>query len=616
MAKKPVQFKVPEQPKPLELRLGDGQGMRLDGGVSYKYIESLIRDNQSPFMQNLNADDRGGLTSRFGYVKLYATTLGAGQLHAITYYKGKKVLHHGTTLYTQTGTAQPVSIMTGLANTKGTFLEFNGILYYLNGTNYVQWNDVTATNVVGYIPTLTLGRSPTGGGTIFEQFNLLQPGFKDSFSADGTATVYTLSLGNLDATTVTATVGGVAKTEGVDFTVDRALGKATFTSAPAAGSNNVVTTAYKTNAGFADRVRNCKYAIAYGGTNDTRVFISGNPNYPNQYWISGLYDPTYFPENGYNRVGSSEKAVTGFIKRYDKLIVYKEASIYSVKYSLTSSGTATFPVEQVNASKGCDMPWTIQLIDNVPVFAHTQLGVCILTSTLIDNEKNVVPISGNINGAIYRPGLLDEAKADLLNASSVDFQGKYYICVGSKVWVWDYRLSPFAGDDELLSWFPYTNINANCWLVIDKDLYWGDQSEGLTQKATPEIYNDNGVAINKVWKSKLWNFGMPDFLKDIMEAWFSTRATSYTIITPKYYTDVGTIDPGGDTVKKVGSFSWSIFAWDKFSWFVSQFTPTEHLKPKVKKTIHFQIEFSNNELNQNLSILSLVVKYLVNRKVK
>ncbi|KJS84986.1 MAG: hypothetical protein JM58_09460 [Peptococcaceae bacterium BICA1-8] len=608
---KPMQL-PPSQPKPTpELRLDV-----INGGVSYKYIENQLNDTQSPYMLNLNADDKGALIKRGGQEVYH--TFPESPIHAKFYFKDKWVVHAGTKLYTYDGTTE-TAILTGLTSQKGVFFVFNDILYYLNGAQYSQWNGTSAASVVGYIPTLTLGREPAGGGTAYEDFNLLSAGFIDSFSGDNTSVNYQLSLTGLDATAITASLdAGITydKVETTHFTVNRTTGVVTWLIAPATGTNNVKIKAFKTVSGMADRIKGCKYFAIYGGENDTRVFVSGNSTYKNWYWYSGLFDPTYWPENSFNKVGSDYEAITVFIKQYDTLIVIKERSVFSVNYQLKDDGTVSFPTKPINSEIGCDMPYTVQLINNEPVFANTYKGIHILRSSEIRDERNVQPISSNINGGPFRPGILDEEKADLLLATSVDYDKKYWFCVGSKVWVWDYEQTPYQGNDELLAWYPYDNINANCFLELNRVLYAGDRTTGDLVKFI-ENYNDFGDAINGVWRSKLFNFNLPDYLKTITEVWFTTRANTYSSIVIRYYNDNGDLlDSTTVPATAASSFDWDNWDWDDFTWGVSRFAPTIKRKPKIKKVQYFQIEFSNNVLNETLSLLSLVIQYVINRKIK
>lgn len=602
---KVVVFKRQNTPPPPELRLDV-----INGGVSYKYIESQLNDNQSPYMLNMNADDRGALTKRKGQkVHIsYAT----GPVFAMYEYKDKLIVHAGNKLYSDQ------SEIYTLTPQKGVFFVFGDTLYYLNGAEYIQYDGVTAKEVEPYIPHLTIGRSPSGGGELLEEFNLLGTGFIDSFNGDGTSKDFQLSLTGLDATEVVASIdGGITwdQVEGDDFTVNRVTGVVSFVTAPAELVDNVYIKAFKTVSGLKERVLGCKYFELYGGENDTRVFIAGNNDYPNWYWYSGIYDPTYFPENSFNKIGSDSEKVTGFIKQYDTLVVFKERSIYAVNYQLEADG-ASFPTRPLNSYVGCDMPHTIQLINNEPVFANTYKGVHILRSSQIRDERNVQLISSNINGAIYRPGLLDESETDLIQATSCDFDKKYWLCVNDKVWVWDYEQTPYMGQDEQLAWFPYDNMSANCFIEIERKLYYGSRINGNVN-TFQENYNDFGEPINGIWRSKLFNFNLPDFLKTISQIWVTTRANTYSEIKIKYFNDNGDmVDETVVPANQASSFDWDMWDWDNFTWGVARYAPTIKRKPKIKKVQYFQIEFSNNKLNENLSILSLIIQYSINRKIK
>lgn len=618
MATKAIQFKIPQQPStPAPFRL-----TAINGGINISDEQSQIRDNQSPYMLNVNCDDRGAIQKRPGYGKLYTTSLGAGAINGYFDYRkldGTVVtlLAHSTKLYTQSGTNQPVEIMSGLANAKAAFFVFNDVCYMVNGTDFVQYDGTTASRVVGYVPTITLSMLPDGSAAAEnEQLNILSNSWKDSFNANGTATVYTLSYSGLSVTTVKAWISGVEKTEGTDFTVDRTTGKVTFSSPPAAGVDNVVIQAEKANLNDSTQITKCKYAVIFGGSNDTRILFTGNPDATSTVFWSGLVDPTYWPIDCFAYIGSDADFNTGFAVQYDQLVLFKEHSIYRIEYV---GGTNIFASYPLNSVIGCDMPYSIQLINNTVVFANTHEGVHILARTDVRTEKNVMPLSTNINGTPFRPGLLDEAKADLLAATSTDYDGKYWLCVGSKVWLWDYQLSPYVGRDDILSWFYYTNIPAKYWLIRDGELYFGERENGLIQKfkandVTPGKWSDNGVEINAVWRSKLMYYDLPEWLKTIKELHLRTREVSNTIITVKYYVDSGEDITPIELISS--SFSWSAFSWSTFSWSIHKFPPVFKLRPKLKKTVYFQFEVSNNNLNQNLTFMDLVIRYVPTKVVK
>lgn len=617
MANKTIQFKVPTPREKLEWR-----PTNLAGGVVITDLPQNILDNQSPSMNNMWYKEKV-LTKRYGQEN-FTTGLPSAILNT-TYFNGSLIVHSGTKLYSvdkTTGIA--TQIYASLTAFKGSFFTFKNkatgvnTLYYKNNGSYVQYDGTTVSVVVGYIPKVIMGRAPTGGGTPLEQYNMLSAGFINSFSATGSATAYTLTQTSLDATTVTATLNGVAKVEGTDFTVNRATGIVTFTTAPTSGVDNLLITAYKSSATDTANFNPLCYVATFGGNNDTRVFMAGGST---TYYYSGLLDPSYFPENQYNNAGSSSEFVTGFGKQYNSLIIFKERSLGVVTYQVNSDGSnPQFPYAGLNSKIGCDMPNTIQLINNCLVWCNTYAGVHILISdTQIKDEKNVKPLSHNINGTIQRPGLLQQLKTDMQNATSIDMYGMYWLCVGSNVWAWDYSVSPYSDsgnidqDQLTLAWFPFDTINANCFTDVDQDLYYGDRTTGNIVHFKNN-YTDFGNAINAWWQSKLLNFGVFNWYKYILDLRYDSKTDIFTQVTTTHISDNGNrVD---NTMDSVGTFRWDTFNWEAFVWSVINYAKTFRKTIKIPQTEFYSVKFQNNNVGQNLSILDLVIKYILTREIK
>lgn len=601
--------------KTSELRLGGDSKYPLDGGLNLQSQESAIKISQSPYMLNMNSDDRGTLIKRWGQTYVYPTSLGAGGINGVyPSYKGYTIMAWGTKLYKQQGNSQPVEIYSGLANSKAFLFVFNGILYLINGSQYIQYDGTTVKTVEAYIPTATQGRKPNGTqSNLYEPLNLYGDWFKDSFSSDGT-TDYILSM---DVEAVgDVYVNGVKKTLTTDYTVT--LPKTIkFTSAiPAGAPNNVIITAKKSNPEGKASILKCTRAVEFA----SRMWFTGNPEQPNKLWKTGLTDKLeadYFPASGFSSfetVGGIDEAITNFVPHYDKLVILKERSTWYTYAEQQSSGEFGFPIKRLNSQIGCDMPDTVQLINNNPCFCNTYGGVYIIVSTMLEGEKNVLPVSQNVNGIPYRPGLLQET--NIKEASSHDDGRKYYICVGKKVWVWDYSASFDINHPENLKWYPYDFINAKQFFILNNETCYSDRDMGVLKKFV-NVPNDFGLPINGVWRSALLDFGHPDYEKTISDIWLTTRANANASVKIKYYNDNGDLL---DTIivpqTATKSFSWSNFSWSSFTWAVQRYAPTIHKKIKLKKIRYFQIEISNNEYNENLSILSLVIKYSLTKKVK
>jgi hypothetical protein len=601
-------------------------------GLNVRDVEMKIRRGQSPSMQNVNLDDRGAIAKRRGQEYIFTESLGVGAINGFykELYSDNFIFVHSTSMYFYDHTEEGLTeVYTGLMDAKGRFYSVNDVLYYKNGTEFLlidtSYNVYEVSNDA-YVPVIVISKNPDGtGGTANEDFNLIGSGFEEWFTGTAGVTEYQLSLTGLDATLVKAWVLNgtwTEKIEDTDFTVNRTTGKVTFTIAPgdAGGANNVKIRAYLTVSGYKERIYQCPYSELYGGaTNDSRAFTAGNPDYPSTYWYTGNTgdtdtSPLYWPENNFNRLGSDIKYIRGWTKLYSKLLAIKEpgGGIYSLTYNSTG---IEFTVSTVNPTAGCDMPDSIQIINNLPVFFNTKSGGWTIVSTNEVTEKNVMPLSDLVNGSRYRQGILDESVTDLENASSFDDGEKYYLCVGSKVWVWDYTLSPYAGNQDELIWFYYTNMNANHWGHIDREIYYGDRIIGQLIRFKDSL-NDFDAAIDAYYKTDITDFGYPNNLKTFTDMWYSAKPVGETTTTIEYYTN----KPDGYKIESesvaIETWNWDAWDWDTFSWYSQKFPTKERRKPKLKNIETLQVKFSNNRVNEDLSILDLTLKATIGQKIK
>ena len=598
--------------KEYELRLGVDNKNNLNGGLCLDE-ESSIKLNQSPYngLLNMCLDNGGQLTKRPGQSNLF-TSLGTGPINGIYGdFKGYTIFAWGTNVYKQRGTEAPTSIYSGVTNAKCFFFTYNSILYLMNGSQYLQYDGTTMKAVVPYAPRVSINRKPDGSNSVVdESWNMIGNGFRDSFNGDGTTKTYQLSLKGLDSTTVTCNLPGV--TEGAGMTVDRTAGTVTFTTAPASGNNNVEITAYK-NMNLSQNILKCTKGIEFSN----RIFVTGNSNLANYYFCTGLtdlIDASYFPQKYMYAIRGSEKAVTGFKVHYNKLVVFKEDLTCTVTASTGLDNTASFPIEYLNTEIGCDIPDSIQLVNNNIIFANTYGGVFLIVSTQVIGEKSVLPISQNINENLDRPGLL--AEPNLKTASSVDHNYKYYLCVNGKAYVLDYRDGLAIQNPDNMKWFLYDNINANNFAIRGNELLYGDKTEGKLVTFTTN-FHDFGQPIKAIYSTKLFDFGIPDYLKTIKYIWYTLKANSSAKVSIKFLTDNSNSKVSEDLPTNINSsFKWSSFNWNNFTWNVLNFAPTIRIKARLKKIKYFQVVFENNTLNENLTIINLVIQYTVNRRVK
>jgi len=608
-----------QAPKPPKMEYWPERTVPLNGGLNLIEREWKLADNQTSKVLNMWFRE-GELCKRWGQEYINE----ALEKPILTVYKykydGKIIFHSDTKLYTMDDEGTISEIYDGVTAKKGSFFKFNGLIYFRQKGKYLEYDGTTVSVVTPYIPTVIINRTPSGGGDTLEEYNRIGTGFINKFNGTTSDKNYQLTDTDLDATEVLCTVDGVTKEEGIDFTVNRTTGVVAFNTFQTQGQNNVVITAFKTVQDDIDSVLDCKYAIPFGGQNDNRLFIGGNGS--GYFYWTGIsangIDASYFPYNNYNVIGNPDEDITGFAKHYETLCIFKEREIYGETY--TFDGTkGIFNTYNINSSIGCDCPDTIQVIMNNIVWLNSYLGVHILISTEKTNQRNVLPISRNIN-----PKLLVES--NLKSASSVDFNGKYWLCVNDKVYLWDYFISPYydTGNPEenarRLSWWYFDNINAGMWITHEDELYYADRTEGLFVKFHTAYDNtqfyDFGEAISAVYRCPVREFGNGVYEFTVLRGWVGVRGDTRTSSTVKYFTsDEPNGDPSTEPIN-VGTFFWNKFNWALFTWGVMGHVYDWPLTPGAKNIRYFGAEFSNNEAGRDMNISSIVWQYSLKKMIK
>jgi hypothetical protein len=598
--------------------------IRKFAGLNISTTSTQIEENETPDALNIMLDSFAEPNKRYGYTKAFPTSLGS-KIYGLFNYKKNDgsatiLIHCDKKLFTWNGTlgTQPVQIYASMAAFTSNYFIINNKCYILDGTNYLQYDGTSVVDVsaIAYVPTILVSSPPTGGGTANENFNLLTPAFKQSFSGDGTATAYQLAVIGLDATTVTAMVGGSAKVEGTDFTVNRTTGTVTFTVAPPTGvPNNVVITAYKTVEGNANIIKQCRNVVIYGGTNDTRVFWFGNPAYPNFMYNSGLYNPTYAPDQGFRKVGSDSTAIVTAVQQYDTCVIFKapapdgnDTVIWNMSFNLDSSGEVSFPLKPINSQVGCLSASSLQLINNDPTWLSDR-GVYQLNQSNVRDERNTQHISFKIDRAADQSmvGLLEEA--NLSTAVAVDYDKKYILTVGSTSYVFDYRQG---------AWFKWSNVPASCYLAFNNFLHFGSSIGGMVyrfrQDGELNAYSDDGTAINAYWKTKVMSFNQDESLKSVPKIWFSLKPGDATSADLYYFTDNYTSPLIGTS--GVSQFNYVTWDYGNFSYLLSSFPQNHVFKVKANKVVYFQMMLQNDKAGESMGILSCGIQVLRVRQAK
>ncbi len=596
----------------------------LNGGLNVNDPEYGVMDSQSPDMLNMWFKGRA-LMKRDGQTLIVSGLDGA--VHTMSsLYNGYYAVHAGGCLYRWRGdTVQ--QIKNGLPNQKGVFCEFGDMLYYLDGSEIWEISsEYEVSAMTPYVPCVMINALPDlSDSDEGEAYNLIGGGFTVKYNAGGNSAAYCLPQKGLDARKVAVSVNTVDLTEGVQFTVNRINGTVNFADGsspygpPPAGMDNVWITAYKTVAGHKSRVAGCRVAVPFGGEaaglyGGTRVFVMSNPDFPRSYWHSDLGQSVgggmrYFPDTGEEYLDQNSESVIAAAKMGGELVIFKEKSIFKIGYSFDGE-EVFYPVTECHSTIGCDMPGSVQLIDNRLVFANSKSGVHMLVSTDNETENAVKPLSANINAL-----LLDEDK--LAEACSVDSGRYYWLCAGGHAYLWDYEQTPYYdyADYEQaqrrLAWYRFDNIRAIVFCSDVDGLCYGSDS-GIVRFTREQ--NDFDKGFLSYFTSKAFDMGCPEEFKTFLSLYpsFAVDGNIKAIVS------VGSDKQ--DVYKSrrydVMSFAWDWFNWAVFTWDVIRFVRTFSIRLNMRKASFIQIRISGSEKNRGVGFAGLRFTYCNERKMR
>lgn len=583
-------------------------------GVDFASEETEVDPRRSPWAPNMVSDRDGRPEKRPGWETVYIYE--GERINGIHWAGEELFVHAGEKLYRADGEQQYAK----MADARSVSFQMNEKTYFLDGENYLVWDGSEVKPVEGFMPTTTIGREPAGGGTPFEPVNLLTPWRKNSFVGDGTTKEFLLDAQAIDEQTVEASVAGEILMENKGFTVDRKAGKVIFSEAPPDGSgvDNVVITFAKTVSGNREKITKCTICESYGLGNDTRIFFTGNPDAKNVDYQSGLYDPTYFPDTGYTKIGSEETAILGYLKQYGSMVIVKEAkSAQSGLFLRTAEqmedGSVIFPVKEGLAGVGAVSPYAVTGAGGDALFLSPE-GLYALESNAVTQQKSLTLKSHFVN-----PRLLRE---NMKEAVAVGWGRYLLIAVGERCYVADTaRQSASPAGDYGYEWYYWENIPARIAVVHDGTLYFGSEEGRVMVMQSPQEesarrYEDDGKAISCMWTTPLLTGG--NFMR---QKSISKKGTG--ILAKPYARSSGTVFFTTDkTIRQatqeytVDIFDWEDVDFNRFT-FNTRDDPKVIVSPKkFRKVIYFQMGVKNEEVGEGFGILAMMISYTMGNNIR
>lgn len=411
-----------------------------------------------------------------------------------------RIVHSGTKLY-RIDSKGKTEIFTGMKPARSYSFVYNNMLYIKDGINYLKYDGETCSQVVGFIPTTSIGRKPSGGGTTYQDVNMLSAWRKNTFLGDGESTVYHLDARDIDGEAPIVFVDGTQLAVITDFDYDPSSGTVTFKKAPneplTVGQDNVEITYKKTVAGYGDRINKCTLLQVF----DNRVFFSGNQDYPNTVWHSSLNDPSYCSDLDYYNEGLDLSPVKSMVAGNNALWVFKEPSqanttVFYHNPVVDAEYGKIYPSSHSNISTGC-IAAGINFNDDICFFSERGMEAIsgdITTEQLLAHRSSLID-SKLLNEAGYKDMILEE------------WEGYLLVFLGKKVYLADSRQLSQNGNHNEYEWYVWNlSKEATCTNVKDGILYIGT-SDGIY--TLTDVTSD----VESYWTTPLDKFNYPQYQK-------------------------------------------------------------------------------------------------------
>lgn len=531
--------------------------------------------------------------------------------------------------------------------------QFENKLFIVDGHSYWVYDadlDVfenVINSTYAHTPIMYISCDPDGSGRQYEDKNLLTKKFEQRYTVDSTHasdSVFQLIFKPLTADSVEVQVmdnNGVMqdKVEDVDYTVDRTNGQVKFQPGhlpgvtPVSGEDNVyITACYISDAPMSnsDCITNCTIGALFGinGATD-RLFLSGNPAYPNVDWHSDMYNPGFFPDTSYSKLGRDTSSIVGYtlVNNYlaahkdenetEHNIIVREGNLIAVGET-SKDGVTTydekpaFKIINTLQGPGSIAPDTFSYLQTEPLFL-TRSGVFAITAQDITGEKYSQNRSFYVNGSLLEENGLEQSFA-------LTYKDMYFLFVNGKAYVVDGlqpirtdRSEPYATRQYVC--FYLTDIPATIAWAQDETLYFGTTNGKICSFYRDEealtSYNDNGAAIKAWWETADLDGSL--FYKNKAFRYIAVRLMSaiYSTVT------LSACRRGIWSRIKSKTFSNRTFNFSGLTFSTLTFNndssdPVMSAKIRVRKIDKARFKIENSNINEPFGIHDLAIEYVEN----
>ncbi len=583
-------------------------------GVDLTNQPAGVEKGRACYSVNMIRDVPGKVRKRMGYFLLESYP---DRINGIWSYRGQLVVHSGSCIYYGGELLWEEAL-----DQRSYGLALGDSFYILDGGSLLRLRAGGETPSVApaaqdaRVPTVTIGRGPSGGGQAFQPVNLLTGRRADSFLGTAGDRVYQLSFGDLSDSAVSARLrnasGWQELTENQDFTVDRAAGTLTFSTAPGespvTGEDNLVVE-YECSEDQSSLIGRCRFGIKYGlaGAAD-RLFISGDPQNPGRDYYCASLDGSYWGDLWYSSLGSEDTPITGYSVVEGALATHLRGGEQSrnviLREGVQEDGETAFLVRGIIQGEGAVNPWAFGYIRE-PLFLSSE-GICATTPYEYTGERYIQPRSFYIWGELRQEPGLEEATAAVWG----DF---FLLAVNGRVYALDTLRR--AGSDGVRSDYQYEgylldNIPARVLASDGERLLFGT-AEGkvmqfYNQPEALESYSDCGEAISARWDM---DFSGDEFFRAKTLRSLSARLAAYPNTSVEVWRrERGVWEPAFSELSAARYLSFGNVCFSKWTFSCDENPRTIIKRFYSRKLDAVRISLQNNQLNEPFGLFELALE--------
>lgn len=516
----------------------------------------------------------------------------------------KMIVHAGNNLYIWSNfPSGGYKLLKNDMNTRrSSMCIFQNKLYINDGKNYIVYdgNNVKDVSEEAFVPTTTISRLPTGGGSVYQPVNVLTGKRRNSFVGDGKSKEYFLDTVMLDnKSEVKVWINNIEVT---DFTVDNILGKVIFDTAPeaseTAGQSNVIIEFSKVGTDYQTRIPKCTISLTF----DNRIFFTGNPQFKNAVFHCELKNPAYISDLAYYQDGTSDSMIKSMTIGNNLLWVFKESSqqndtIFYHIPTIDSELGKIYPCKQGNISTGC-VSTCINFNDDIVFLSKLGLegiGTDITQEQILSHRSSLIDAKF-VNENNYE------------NLEMFEWLGYLLCLVNGHIYLADSRQKFQGINGYEYEWY-YWELSEKLGKIVllkeyENNLYFA------TDKGNIGIFdgtNDNGNTIYSCWTMPHDVFGNENHLKTTNKRGGLAKIKTIPNGQVKVSVSTNKKDENLVTTYSATGFDFSNIDFSNFA-FTTKNNSYVVYKIKQKKFVELSLKFFSDELDKPFGLYDAVIE--------